>query len=61
MTRHRKAPLAGLLVDDKHPVVGIGDVDEEGVVALGHGDVAELDVTIGVKGVAALAPARQTG
>ena len=56
-----QAPLAGLLVDDQDPVVGIGDVDEEGVVALGHGQVADLEVSVGVQrggGVGAGAPDR---
>ena len=34
----------------KRPVVGIGDVDEEGVVAFGDGDVADHEVSIGVQG-----------
>ena len=28
-------PLAEFLVDDEGPLIGIGDIDEEGVVALG--------------------------
>ena len=31
-----RSPLAGLLVDDQNPVVGIGDVDIETVRALGQ-------------------------
>jgi hypothetical protein len=42
-----QAPLAGLLVDDEHPVVRVGDIDEEGVFALGDGEVTDLEVGVG--------------
>jgi hypothetical protein len=44
-----RAPLAGLGVDDEHPAVGVGDVDVEGVVALGNGQGADFEVGIGVQ------------
>ena len=45
-----EAPFAGLLVDNEHPIVRVGDVDEEGVVALGDGDVSDHEIGIGVQG-----------
>ena len=58
-----EAPFARLLAHDENPVVGIGDVDEEGVVPLGNGQVANCDVSVASvwNAVALLAPARQTG
>ena len=44
-----RAPLAGLLVHDQLPVVGVGDIDEEGVVALGHLQSADGQVGVGVQ------------
>ena len=44
-----RAPLAGLGVDREDPVVGVGDVDVEGVVALGNGEAGDGDVAVGVQ------------
>ena len=38
-----------MLAHDENPVVGIGDVDEEGVVPLGNGQVANCDVSVSVQ------------
>jgi len=55
----RQARLAGLLVDDQHPVVGVRDVSKEGVVALGNIQAANGQVGISVQlggGIGAGAP-----
>ena len=44
-----EAPLAEFLVDDEGPLVGVGDVDEEGVVALGDVQVADHEVAVSVQ------------
>ena len=57
-----QAPFPGFLVHDEHPVVRVGDVDEEGVFALGNGDDYRSGRSPSVSRVVApLAPARQTG
>src|ERR1035441_4475018 len=60
----RQAPLAGLLVDNQNPVVGVGDVDKEGVVTLGNGQAVNGEVGFGMQlggGIGACAPDRVLG
>ena len=57
----RPGPTRRFLVDDQGPVVRIGDVNEEGVVALGDREITNHEVGIGVEGGGGLAPARHTG
>ena len=43
------SPLAGLLVDEQHPVGRIGEINEECVIAFGNGQIAERQVGLGVQ------------
>ena len=43
------SPLAGLLVDDQNPVGGVGEIDVERVVALGHDQAAQVEFGVGVQ------------
>jgi Tannase and feruloyl esterase len=44
-----ETPLAGLFIDDELPVFGVGDEDENRVIAFGNGQAADVKVGIGVE------------
>ena len=56
-----EAPFAGFLIDDECPLIGIGDVDEEGVVAFGDLKVANAEIGIGVEGGGSVGSAAPDG
>ena len=56
-----QARSAGLLVHDQHPLVGVGDIDKERVLALGDLRLPICRSPSVSSVVAAFAPARHTG
>lgn len=42
-------PLSGLLVNDELPVVGVRQIDEEGIIALRHAEPADVGVGVDVE------------